>query len=171
MTSKRQKSEAISSSCCLCPPPALPHLRGTWMLRRGLLTQPVSSSCVALGCVWTISKVGRPLLHSSHVSYIPFPISKLLCVWFLTQNTCQAMQSQECMGVSMGEMKRTDCTQEQTEQVNNMQEDKKQMATRALFHRHSLFQCFDTDVKRSAGFSGEASSGFWIKYMWKPLIE
>lgn len=77
-----------------------------------------------------------------NVSYIPLSISKLLCVKFPTQTPAGQYRVKSVMNVSMGEMKRTDCIQEQIEQVKNMQNDDKRMSAMALIHWDSLFQSF-----------------------------
>lgn len=55
-----------------------------------------------------------------NVSYIPFSISKLLCVQFFTQTPARQYRVKCVMSMSIREMKRTHWIQEQTEQVKNI---------------------------------------------------
>lgn len=79
-----------------------------------------------------------------NVSYIPFSITKLLCVQFITAVPAKQYRGVSVMSVSTGEMKRTDWIWEQIEQGENMQKYDKLVSTMAFIHWDSLFlsQCF-----------------------------
>lgn len=95
-----------------------------------------------------------------NVSCIPFSITKLLCVQFITEIPAKRYRVVSLMSVSTGEMKRTDWIREQIEQGKNMQKRDKLVSAMAFIHWDSLFlsQClFDIEnVKRTAGFNDVA---------------